>query len=97
MRGEKVIIFGGWADGVRRPSDPPVDRPAYLSSYNVDVDPGLGSFEFSLDPADALHFPDSKTAMDVWQKQSEKYPLRDWDHKPNRPLTAFNAIVEDAP
>lgn len=72
---------------IRLPAGP------YLEWFNVDAYGGRGADSWTHDLAEAMRFPSFEAAMECWRKQSTVVPLRD-DGKPNRPLTAYNVIIE---
>jgi hypothetical protein len=86
----KVIISEGLADGR------PMHNGMYLSAYDPEGEGGMGSFEWSHNPEDAMRFPDAASAWVLWKTTSKTRPTR-WDGKPNRPLTAYTVAIEDAP
>lgn len=65
----------------------------YLESADVDADNGYGSLELTSDLEKAMKFPSTLDALQFWRRQSSVRPLRP-DGKPNRPLTAFHAMIE---
>lgn len=92
-RPERVIRWFGWADGQVRAGDPA--EGDYLRSFDVDAEPN-GTWEFTSNPAEALVFPTSKEAFAAWTARSTRLPTRP-DGRPNKPLTAFNALFDPAP
>ena len=67
---------------------------AYDPSYWPRGEPYDGGLlEVTKDAALAKHFPSAKEAMECWQ---QTFGVRE-DGKPNRPLTAWTACIEDAP
>ena len=67
----------------------------YLQSYDVDAAGGRGVVKLTTDRKRAMLFSSHETAWAAWSMQSSVQPLRD-DGKPNRPLTAYNVIIEEA-
>jgi hypothetical protein len=70
-------------------------QPTWLKDFDADAEDGFGRFEFTTDPDDAKRFEDAAAASEEWRRQSTVRPLRD-DGKPNRPLTAYTVIIENA-
>lgn len=65
----------------------------YLEWSDPNARRGRGDERWTDDPAKAKRFPSFQAAMDCWNAQSTKVPLRP-DGKPNKPLTAFSVTVE---
>jgi hypothetical protein len=72
-----------------------VGGPYWLKSFDVDANDGRGTFRSTSDPAEALRFSDKESAFLAWRSQSTVRPLRE-DGEPNRPLTAFTVLFDDA-
>jgi hypothetical protein len=88
-----VIKVEGFADG--RPC--PVEQQ-YLVWYDPDVPHDYDQMgEFSADITRAKRFPDAMSALEEWKRIRTVDPVRPWDGKLNRPLTAFTIVVESVP
>lgn len=85
----KVIISQGLADG-RAMND-----GEYLESYDPDAMNGRGIMKWTKDKSKAIKFKDAGEAWQLWGRVSLKKPKRP-DGKPNRPLTAFTILIEEA-
>jgi hypothetical protein len=70
-------------------------KGSYLRDFDVDAAGGVGVVRWTTDLTKAMKFPNARTAMLAWQTQSTQYPIRPWDGKPNRPLTAYTVTIED--
>lgn len=70
--------------------------PNWIEHFDVEAYEGRGSVKLTADPAKALRFATSSSALMAWHTQSKSRPVRD-DGRPNRPLTAFTAEIEPAP
>jgi len=68
----------------------------WLMSYDPDAFDGRGEADWTVDPRQALQFPDHAAAYRCWQQTSQVRPVRE-DGRPNRPLTAFTAEVVAIP
>jgi hypothetical protein len=79
--------------GLARGDDPPLGP--YLASYDPDGHGGAGAWTFTDDKAKAMTFADAGAAHECWRRVSRTHPKR-IDGKPNRPLTRFNVVIEDA-
>lgn len=81
------------------PGDPGADNfGKYVVSYDPDGMAGFGTLRTSLDPREAITFPDGVAATEFWRRPSTVLPLRP-DGRPNRPLTAYSfetLTLEDA-
>lgn len=70
----------------------------WLSYYDLEVDNGIGLIKTSSNPEDALTFNSAKNAMDFCMQVPKCNPIRkDFDNKPNRPITAYNISIEPIP
>ena len=78
-----IIRVLSWAAG------DPVNQ--YLAEIKSVDDAYSWRFTNKLD--DAMKFADFMMAYDFWQTQSLRRPFRS-NGKPNRPLTAFNVLIE---
>jgi hypothetical protein len=67
----------------------------YLEWFSVDANNGLGADTWTHDATKAMRFPSFEAATECWKRQSTVTPLRS-DGQPNRPLTAYNIIIEHA-
>lgn len=65
----------------------------YVIACDVDAHNGIGQIEATGDRWQAQRFPNVEAALLYWQRVSRVQPLRD-DGKPNRPLTAWHALIE---
>lgn len=86
-----VVTIAGRADGTRTDLD-----GDYLVTYDPDAHDGGGDVLTSPNIEDATRFASAREAWLVWQMQSGVRPLRP-DGQPNRPLTAFNIIIQAVP
>ena len=71
----------------------------WLTTYDPDGGDGnypTGVIDASPDPAKAMRFPSMVTATACVWRQSTVQPLRP-DGAPNRPLMAFDLVVEQLP
>lgn len=68
----------------------------YVTEYDPDAFGGRGHVAGSLSKRNALRFASVDEAMRFIQQPSTVRPLRA-DGEPNRPITAFTLIVEEAP
>jgi hypothetical protein len=82
----KVIKCQCLADGSPGPAG------QYLKAYDAKT----GESEWTLNVAEALTFPSPLEAHRLWASVLPSQPIRPWDGKPNRPLTAFTIWIEDA-
>lgn len=69
---------------------------AYIVSFDVDAMHGLGAAQLTLDPDEAMTWVSPSAAFEAWRTQSKVRPFRG-DGKPNRPLTAYSAEIEQRP
>ena len=65
----------------------------FVQSFDHDAFNGRGYGVFTDEPDRALRFATAADAMAFWRKQSTVQTLR-LDGKPNRPLTALTAVIE---
>lgn len=65
----------------------------WLSHFDVDAYNGQGWCEFTDNIRKAKRFDTFEAAMTFWKQQSKVQPLRP-DGRPNRPLTALTAVIE---
>lgn len=84
---------------IRLSTNYPVDIPGfadddYLASYDPNGNDGLGAFGFTPFAHQALVFASAAAAIELYNKQSDILPIRP-DGRPNKPLTAFNLILEE--
>lgn len=68
----------------------------YVESFDPEAFDGRGRSTWTTDPAKAKRFPDMEAAMAFYRQSPASRPTRD-DGKPNRPLTVFTVLIEDAP
>lgn len=68
----------------------------YLEWFSVDAYNGRGADAWTHDVTKAMRFPSVEAATECWKRQSTVTPLRS-DGQPNRPLTAYNIIIEKMP
>jgi hypothetical protein len=68
----------------------------YLEWFSVDANNGRGADTWTHDATKAMRFPSFEAATECWKRQSTVTPLRT-DGRPNRPLTAYNIIIEQVP
>lgn len=95
-----LIVNQGFADGSRGAGD-----GRYLERHDPDwTPPGTrkpyrltGMAWWTNDRAKAQRFPDPLAAFMEWKRQSTVMPIRPWDGKPNRPLTAYTISLEQVP
>lgn len=89
-----IKIVGRAGDVINR--DPRASFGEWIKSADVDAYDGRGDVETTFDIDQALRFPTGGDAFAFWRQQSTVRPVRE-DGQPNRPLTAFNIVVERAP
>lgn len=90
----RVMAFEGWTDGDPRAlGEEAIGK--YVVSYDPDAYDGRGYATWTDDLAEALRFPTPAEALVFYQRTSTVLPIRPWDGKPNRPLTAYS--LECAP
>lgn len=72
----------------------------YLVEYDPDQpgttpdgQPMLAHIVCTPDPWKAKEFDSARDAMEEWRRVSKTTPVRPYDSKPNRPLTAFTVEV----
>jgi hypothetical protein len=61
----------------------------YLAAVDYDGNDGRGTFVWTTELDEAIHFDGFASAIDAWRRPSRLRPLRP-DGRPNRPLTAFH-------
>lgn len=61
----------------------------YLKAYH----PDSGFSEWTFDVEEALHFASEEQAIEVYRSVLPSQPVRPWDGRPNRPLTAFTVEI----
>jgi hypothetical protein len=84
-----VIKLEGLAVG--RPSEYDGE---YLSFYDPGAgEPGECRLDTVADPREARHFATFQDAVQTWQADDPRQPVRA-DGKPNRPLTAYSVSIE---
>jgi hypothetical protein len=66
---------------------------AYVFSVNIQTIPDLNWLRITWDKAEALRFKDTVEAFKVFNEVLQSVPVRP-DGKPNKPLTAFNLLIE---
>lgn len=66
----------------------------FLAELDLDAEP-LGRIRWSADPAEALVWADAGAVLAAWKQQSARWPVRPWDGRPNRPLTAWTVEPVD--
>lgn len=71
---------------------PSVESGRYIVRADVNSHGGRGWLVTTTDPSKARRFSDQPAAIEYWQRQSTKLPVR-MDGQPNRPLTAFTVEV----
>jgi hypothetical protein len=70
----------------------------WLESFTFDPAlPYLGQIRLTKDPAKAMTWPDQVSVHDYWTQINPAHPVRPWDGRPNRPLTALHMLVEALP
>lgn len=67
----------------------------YVKVYDPEAHDGRGFIEFTKNINEAITFNSNREAMDFYRQISTTRPLRQ-DGKPNRPLTAFSVMIENA-
>jgi hypothetical protein len=74
----------------------------FLVSYDPDREgtspsglPMLAYITTTPDPDKAATFRTAGDAMLLWKRQSKRWPIRPYDGKPNRPLTAFTVEIAE--
>jgi hypothetical protein len=71
-------------------------RNRWIAEADVDAYDGRGWVVGTRDPELALSWPDKQQAIEFYMTDSKVRPLRA-DGLPNRPLTAFNVVIEPLP
>jgi hypothetical protein len=84
------LICRGYANGMPCPFD-----GMYLERYNPNGDERRGLGRWTKDKADAKRFATKGEAFELWRAVRTVDPVRPWDGKPNRPLTAFNVEITE--
>lgn len=56
-------------------------------------DPHTGFSDWTADPNEAMEFETREAAWDLWRMVHATDPVRPWDDRPNRPLTAFTVEI----
>lgn len=80
---------------IRLITDPTnIDAGPLVAAYNPDAHNGAGELRLTLDPAQALTFPDMTQAIDCYRQTSTVRPVRP-DGLPNRPLTAYTVTWDE--
>lgn len=74
-------------------TQPPAQLGQYLSDFDVDAHDGAGAITTTADISRAIVFESFFDAWSAWRTQSTVQPLREYDGKPNRPLTAFTIEI----
>jgi hypothetical protein len=75
--------------------EPALGLPGYLRAFDPDADDGRGVVVVTQDRREAMRFDAAAAALAMWKRQSSVRPLRP-DGQPNRPLTAFTVMLEQA-
>lgn len=65
----------------------------FVKEFDPDGNDGRGTLVVTDKQSAAIGFKDHHDALEYWRQQSTTHPYRD-DNKPNRPLTAFNVVIE---
>lgn len=71
----------------------PLLVPTWVKSFDVDARGGRGAVVYTLDPGDALTFPDELSVYAAWRSRSTVQPERP-DGLPNCPLSALTLLVD---
>lgn len=70
----------------------PPPKPTFVLDCDVDAYEGRGNVVFTQKREEAKQFATPAEAFEYYCRQSTVAPLRD-DGKPNRPLTAYHAVL----
>jgi len=89
MADEVVMKCIGFAAGHECPA-----LGQYLKSYDPDGDALTGLSVWTWDVNEAIHFADAGAAFACWNQVRKSDPVRLYDGKPNKPLTAMSITVE---
>jgi hypothetical protein len=65
----------------------------YLEDYDPNANHGMGVIVSCQDISHAKRFSDTMAALECWKAVSLERPRRN-DGKPNRPLTAYNIVLQ---
>ena len=72
---------------------PSPENDSYIKEFYPDTDElGLGELVTTRDLGEAKQFASTEEAMEFWQQQSKRVPLRP-DGRPNKPLTAYTVEI----
>lgn len=80
----------------RSDSQPTPHDGRYVVAWNPHTPAGVLELTSTDDKAKARRF-DTPEAFAEWQTISEVEPIREWDRKPNRPLTGITIEIERVP
>lgn len=80
----RIVKIMGGANGGRTPHD-----GRYVTEWNPHTRAGVLKITTTSDINEARRFKNGEE-FDQWRAQSKVQPLRPWDNRPNRPLTAVN-------
>lgn len=69
----------------------------YLKSFDFNAHQGIGYGEFTKDIEQAKRFEGLSEALAYWNTVSDKYPIRWYDGRPNKPLTATTVTFDTVP
>ena len=86
----KTIRNLGLADGREGPA-----YGQYLKEYDPSALGGMGDWKWTPNRDEAIKFPNAAAVFKAYNASPKCHPTRP-DGKPNKPLTAFNILVEDA-
>lgn len=94
-----VVRNEGFVDGRLMHNGKPTPKGRFLKSYDPEANKGMGRDEWTPDPTEAMRFESAVDAHRLWTAVPKSHPVRKWDGKPNRPLTAYSVTImaiEDA-
>jgi hypothetical protein len=83
-----IVQIVGSQNGVETPFD-----GQFVVEWNSNVPAGTLEMETTTDPRLARRF-ETGEAMREWREVSQIQPIRPWDGRPNRPLTALTINIQ---
>lgn len=68
----------------------------YVKEYDPFIDPRTDTYKLVVvdDAVDALKFISGIEALNYWNRICPNVPIRWWDGRPNRPLTAYTCEIK---
>lgn len=68
--------------------------PEVAGFFLAEYDENTGESRWTPQAKLAIHFDSKEAAFTLWKSVHKQQPVRPWDGKPNRPLTAFTVTME---